>query len=120
MNEETEVNISVEDIEDMNHGRRNNDDWVIRHWPVLLTLAMVVIWGVRQESTISNNTEKNYRLYLRFDEFKTDRKESTTEQRAMATNIIEIKEHMKSMDYRYVKRIEVDSRLLKTAYRQPN
>lgn len=112
--------LDIEDTEDMGNNaphRRSNDDWMVKHWPVLITLVMVIIWGVRQESTISSNTEKNYRLYLRFDEFKTDRKESTNEQRSMATNIIEIKEHMKSMDYRYVKRNEVDARLLKTAYR---
>ena len=119
MTEENDVDLSIEGTEDMNQSRRTTDDWVIKHWPVLLTLAMVVVWGVRQESTISNNTEKNYRLYLRFDEFKTDRKESTTEQRAMAGNIIEIKEYLKSMDYRFVKRSEVDARLLKTAYRHP-
>lgn len=109
--------LDIKDAEDMNQHRRHNDDWIVKHWPVLVTLVMVIIWGVRQESTIATNTEKNYRLYLRFDEFKKDRKESTVEQRAMATNIIEIKEHMKSMDYRYVKRNEVDSRLLKTAFR---
>ncbi len=109
--------LDIEDIEEMNQGRRVNDDWVVRHWPVLVTMVMVIIWGVRQESTIATNTDKNYRLYIQFDEFKKDRKESTNEQRSMATNIVEIKEYLKSMDYRYVKRNEVDSRLLKTAFR---
>ncbi len=92
-------------------------EWINTLWPIILGLGIMIIWCIRLEASVTANTDKNYRLYLQFDEFKKDNKEAGREQRNMSDNIIEIKELLKSLDYKYVKRNEVDSRLLKTAYR---
>ena len=96
-------------------------DWISRHWQILMTIAIVIIWGIRLESSSTSNTEKNYRLYLQFDEFKKtyreDSKELATALTDVSTSVTKLNETIKHFDDRYLLRREVDQRLVKTAFR---
>ena len=70
---------------------------------------------------IKSLTEKNYRLYLQFDEYKkseakkAESDNKTLDEIALKRNTVITK--LDLFDERYVKRIEIDSKHLKTAYR---
>ena len=80
-----------------------------------------VVWGMSLEGQIKQLTEKNYRLYLQFDEYKkaskelSDSNDEKLDKIALSVNTILTK--LDSFDDRYVNHSELDSRYLKTAYR---
>lgn len=116
----TETNSNIEDIPEMSQTQSN--DWIGKHWPIMLTVFTVIIWGIRQESAISSNTEKNYRLYLQFDEYK---KEDKADNKDLVKAVDEMKlslntliANFNNLDSRYPLRRELDARYFKTAFRE--
>ena len=99
--------------------------WIATVWPILAGLCSVafggVVWGMSLENQIKQLAEKNYRLYLQFDEYKKASKELSQsndeklDNIALSVNTILTK--LDSFDDRYVNHSEIDSRYLKTAYR---
>jgi hypothetical protein len=95
----------------------NAREWINTLWPILLGIGIIIIWCIRLEGSVNANAERSNNLNIQFSEFKNEGKESSKEQRKISDNVIEIKELLKSLDYKYVKRNEIDSRLLKKSYR---
>jgi len=97
-------------------------EWISKHWQILVTIVCILIWGIRLESSSNSNTEKNYRLYLQFDEFKKSYRDDNKELSKVITDlkiaVNTLSGNIKGLDDRYPLRREIDARLLKTAYRE--
>ncbi|MBC8485507.1 MAG: hypothetical protein H8D45_05645 [Bacteroidetes bacterium] len=112
----------------MNEEERNEEemtvrstDWVSKHWQILITIAIVIIWGIRQESAISFNKDYNYKLYIQFTEFKNSDKANSDKVssaiNSLALEVNTLSTIVKGLDDRYPLRKELDMRHFKTAYR---
>ena len=52
--------LDIEDIEEMTDTaphRRTSDDWIVKHWPILLTFVLVIMSFVRTEMITVNNSK---------------------------------------------------------------
>jgi hypothetical protein len=96
-------------------------DWISKHWQILVTIGIILIWGIRLESQSNVNKDNNYKLYVQFTEFKTNDKTNSdkvsTALTKVALEVNTLTTLVKGFDDRYPLRREIDSRLLKTAYR---
>jgi hypothetical protein len=117
--------------------------WISTMWPILVCIIGLAFHsGIAKanfQSELKNLSEKNYRLYIQFDEFKKSNKvedsdtakaisELTTAVTKLTGGVENIEkgfseykkyqaEKISSLDDRYPLRKELDTRHFKTAYR---
>jgi hypothetical protein len=99
MNEDEEEKI------EMAQPQNNGFDTLLKYWPLILTAGACILG-------YSDLKEKNYRLYLQFDEHKKSHLVQDTERKAMSEKVDKIADLLASID----KKIDIDRKTIPLTY----